>query len=100
MAVAEQTEKYVAVKKVDPVSMGKYIAGVYLLIFVILGAFMMIGGLFALLAGKWQIVLIGIGVATLGAAFYAAIGFVAGVVGGFIYNVVASKTGGIRMVLE
>jgi hypothetical protein len=100
MAEQKQAEKYVAVKKVDPVSIGKYLAGIYLLIFMIIGAFMIVGGLFALIMGEWELVLIGLGVATLGAAFYAMIGFVAGVIGGFIYNVVASKMGGIRIVLE
>lgn len=100
---AKQTtapDKYVAVKKVDPVSMGKYLGGIYLVIFMVVGVFMIIGGIVSLLMGEWELLLVGIGFATIGAAFYAAFGFVFGVIGGLAYNLVASKTGGVRIVLE
>lgn len=97
---APAPDKYVAIKKVDPLSMGKYLAGIYLVIFMFVGVFMIIGGVVALLVGEWELLLVGIGTATIGAAIYAGFGFIFGIIGGFIYNLVASKMGGVRIVLE
>lgn len=98
--MADKMTEYKAIKKVDPVSVGKYLAGFYLLIIGIVGVFMLFAGLFSLFMGEWEAFLIGVGLFVVMAALYAGFGFVAGVVGGFFYNVIASKTGGIKIVLE
>lgn len=94
------SENYKAIKKVDPVSLGKYLMGIYLLILGFVGIIMLIAGLITLVMGEWEIFLVGVGMFVAMAVFYAGMGFVAGVVGGFLYNVIASKMGGIRIVLE
>jgi Ca2+/Na+ antiporter len=94
------THTYQAIKRVDPVSVGKYLAGAYALIAIVAGLFFTVAGLVALATGDWEPLVTGLVIILFGTALYAGFGFVVGLVGGWIYNLVARRTGGIRIVLE
>jgi hypothetical protein len=94
------THTYQSVKKVDPISVAKYLAGAYALIALVAGLFFTVAGLVALATGDWEPLVTGLVVILFGTALYAGFGFLVGLVGGWIYNLVARRTGGIRIVLE
>lgn len=94
------THTYQAIRRVDPVSVAKYLAGAYALMAMVAGLFFTVAGLVALATGDWEPLVAGLVIILFGTALYAGFGFVVGLVAGWIYNLVARRTGGIRIVLE
>ena len=104
------TQPYVvrsySLKRIDPISTGSVLGTLYALIG------LLIGGLFSLMAllgatvsvagGETAAVgvVTGIGALILIPVFYGIIGFLGGLIGAFIYNVVAGIVGGVRIDLE
>jgi hypothetical protein len=92
------------VTRVDPVSVGKIYALALAAMILIIGIpVAIIIGLFAMMAGPEVGILALVGIlifVIIASALYAAIGFVFGTIGAFIYNVAAGKVGGVKIDLE
>ena len=98
------------IKRISPVQLGKMLAVIYGLISLIIVPFILAFSVIGALAGasgRFG----GFGPAALGAGFglvmilllpllYAAFGFIGGILGGFIYNLVAKWVGGIEVEFE
>ena len=94
------------IKRIDPISTGSVMGGLYALIG------LLIGGMFSLMAllgatvsvGEGEVAaagfITGIGALILIPIFYGFLGFIGGLIGALIYNFVAGVVGGIRVDLE
>lgn len=81
----------VQVRHANVLQSGKVFAGIYLVIAIPMMAFMLLASSFAGEAGG-----MGIGGAIALAIFYPVIGFVSGVIGAWLYNIVAKRIGGFE----
>jgi len=103
---AGYSTRMMQIKKIEPLSAGKLLGAIY----AIMGLF--IGGIFTLLALLGAAVgggggdaalgslIGGIGAIVLMPLFYGVLGFIGGIIGAFIYNVVAGMVGGISLEIE
>ena len=92
------------VTRIDPVSVGKVYAVTLAAIILIFGIpIAIIVGLFSMLVSPIAGITALVGIiifAVILAAVYAAMGFIFGALGAFIYNVAAGKVGGVKIDLE
>ena len=97
------------IKKISPLQLGKMLAVLYGLISLIIVPFFLLFSVIGAVAGVSQHG--SAGPAALGAGFgivmaialpifYAAFGFIGGVIGGYLYNLVARWIGGIEIEIE
>jgi hypothetical protein len=95
-------------KRISPLQLGKVSAALYGGISIIVVPFVLIGGVFASFSQHSQIRssggLLGLGMGVVLAILiplvYTAIGFVLGIIGAFVYNLVANWIGGIEVEVE
>jgi len=96
------------ITRVGPVSLAKFLGCLYACIGLIIGLFVAV---FALLGSAVGFALEGSGVPLIGAflgmgaviaapIFYGMIGFIGGLIVGFLFNIVAGLTGGLEIGLE
>ena len=100
----------VELKNYDVVSVGRVIAGMYAIFGVILAViYFFVIVVFGLIAGASQNnvllglvfgILIGLLLGALFVGFYVLVGFMAGIIGSALYNVVAKKLGGVKMEIK
>ena len=76
---------------VSPLQLGIVLGVLYGIISLILVPFFLLGALFGARTG-----VVGVGFAILLPIIYAVVGFIGGVITGFVYNLVAQWTGGIE----
>lgn len=95
------------IKSITPLQLGKMLAVIYGGMSLIFIPFFLLFGVIASLAPKVQggpplpaIFGFGLGFAILFPLIYAAMGFVLGIIGAFIYNLVAKWIGGIEVEVE
>jgi len=91
------------IKSVGVLSIAKISGIIYTLIGLLFIPLALIGGLAGVASGQKSGVLGGIGVlaiAVLAPIFYGVLGFVAGAIGAFLYNLAAKWVGGIEIELE
>ena len=100
----------VELKNYDVVSVGRVIAGMYAIFGAILAIiYFFVIVVFGLIAGASQNnvliglvfgILIGLLLGALFVGFYVLVGFMAGIIGSALYNVVAKKLGGVKMEIK
>lgn len=87
------------IRKIDPLSAGKVLGLIYALISLVVGLFLSMIAIFGIAAGGGDAVLgglaTGLGAVIMLPLVYGVLGFIGGVIGAFLYNVVASMAGGI-----
>ncbi|MFA6528409.1 MAG: hypothetical protein WCT46_02615 [Candidatus Gracilibacteria bacterium] len=89
------------IKRLDIGSVAKFYATMMAVMYGIMGALSTIGGVFALLfGGGFKMIGMGLGMLILGAAVGYIVGYLAGALGAWIYNMIAGKIGGIKIELE
>lgn len=98
------------IKKISPLQLGKMLAVIYGLISIIIVPFFIIFAVIGSIAGAashsngFAPAAFGVGFSVVMAlifpVMYAGFGFIAGVLGGFVYNLVAKWVGGIEVELE
>lgn len=101
----QRMERQVRIKRIDPVSLGKFTGVLCAVIGLIAGALFALGsligmaglgggrgGLFGLMFGVGAIIFLPI--------FYGIFGFIGGLIQGLVYNVAAGMMGGIEIVVE
>ena len=88
-------------KKIGILSAGKLLGVLYAFLGLIIGFFMFVGSLIgsSFFPKKWSI-LLGAGAIVGLPIFYGGIGFIAGIIGAALYNLIASWVGGIELDLE
>lgn len=86
-------------KRFAPLQLGIVMAVTYAMLALVLVPFFMIGGMLAPNASGMPMLFLGIGALIL-PVVYGAMGFVAGVIGAFVYNLAAKWTGGIEVTVE
>jgi hypothetical protein len=92
------------IRKIDPLSAGKVVGLIQALVGLIVGLFLSliavvgiaIGGQNAFVGG----LITGLGAVVMGPLSYGIMGFLAGVLGAFLYNLVSSMAGGIELETE
>lgn len=89
------------VKRLDISSVAKLEAAMMAIIYGIMGALVTIGGIFTLLIGRGFSTLgMGLGMLILGSAIGYIAGYIVGALCAWIYNILATKVGGIKVELE
>lgn len=96
------------ITRVGPLSLGKFLGCLYAVIGLIVGLLVAFFALFgfalgAAISGDGSSLLgafLGVGAVIILPIFYGVIGFVGGLLVGFLFNVVASMTGGLEIGLE
>lgn len=91
-------------KRIAPLQLGKILGLIYGLVSLLIVPFFVLVGLAAAIGGgqgnapmpAWAM----LGFALVAPFFYAAMGFLTGVVGAFVYNLVASWIGGVEVSCE
>lgn len=97
--------RMMTIRKIDPLSAGKLLGCFYALIGLVFGGFLTIVAIVGVAADGGQNAAIGGLVTGIGAIlimplFYGVAGFVGGLIGAFLYNIVASIAGGISLEIE
>ena len=102
MESSPQTTKR-RIKRFSPLQLGKMLGVIYGIMGLLVAPLFLLGSMFASQLPPQQRV----GIMALGAGFsvaipfmYGAMGFILGVIGGFIYNLVAKWVGGIEVEVE
>ena len=93
----------VVIKRLDVMSCGVMLGALYVIVGLVVGAVFFLFSIAALAVGGEQLaggLVGGIAVIVLLPLFYGAMGFIAGIIGALLYNLVAGMAGGIRMDLE
>jgi hypothetical protein len=91
------------IKRFAPLQLGKIMALIYGVMGLLFWPFILIGSLFSAHLGSQQrsgMMAFGVGFVLFIPILYAGIGFIAGVVGAFVYNVIAKWVGGIEVEVE
>lgn len=88
------------IKRFAPLQLGKVLGVLYAGLGLLLAPFFLATILFELAAPSGIPTLIGVAMAVITPIVYGAIGFVSGVVGGWLYNLTARFTGGMEMEFE
>ena len=93
----------VVIKRLDVMSCGVMLGALYVIVGLIVGAVFFLIAVAGLALGGQQAaggLIGGIAAIVLLPLFYGAMGFIAGIIGALLYNLVAGMAGGIRMDLE
>ena len=85
----------IEIKRFDVVSVGKIMAVVYTVMGFFIGLVIAVSGSFAALAGAGIFAALGVLAIVVMPVFFGIIGFVAGIVMAFVYNIVAERVGDI-----
>jgi hypothetical protein len=97
-------KRSVVVRRLDPVSTGAMLGGVYVLIGLIIGGVMSLAAVLGVAFGGGEDaaagLFVGLGAILFIPLFYGVLGFIGGLVMALIYNAVAHFIGGIRIELE
>lgn len=89
-------------KYIDPISLAKVLAVIYLIIGFVIGlVFAALTSLGALIPGNGAFaIMFGVAAIVVFPILYAVIGFVGGAILAIIYNFVASRIGGVKVILK
>jgi hypothetical protein len=92
------------IRKIDPLSAGKVLGLIQAFIGLVAGLFLSLIAVFGIVAGGGEGVaagvITGLGAVVILPLMYGVMGFLAGVIGALIYNVVAAMAGGIELETE
>lgn len=95
----------VCIKRFDVMSCGIMLGALYMILGLVVGAIFFLISLVGIAAGGGGEAAMGgliggVGVLIIAPLFYGAMGFIGGIIGALLYNLVAGMAGGIRMDLE
>jgi len=91
------------ITRVGPVSLAKFLGCLYSFIGLIIGLVLGMAALFGMTFGEGAPLLgifLGVGAVIIMPIFYGMIGFIGGLIVGFLFNIVAGMTGGLEIGLE